>query len=379
MSCLLMLLSAGAQALVPLRSQPSGVAWPTRDWESGPLPEAFDSAALTKLLDAVDRDDPDLGQTRAVVIVWNGRLVAERYAKDFTAGTRLISWSVAKSITQALVGVAVGERLVDIDQPLGYSGWLPGDPHAAISWRQWLNMVDGENYHEIGVKNPAENDASRMLFGEGRMNVAAYAAALPIIHPPGTVWNYNTAGIILVDEALGRAIAPDAADPRLRREAMAKFMKEKLFSLIGMNSAVAEYDSTGTFAGGALVYATARDFAKFGYLYLRDGVWEDRRILPAGWVDFARSKTPADNCDVYGAGWWRIASEGEGKPYRNPIPDGPKDVFMARGYDGQLIAVVPSKDLVLVRLGRFHDPDRGSSALGRWSGDIINLFPERAP
>src|SRR5579883_2912674 len=132
--CAVLLASAGAQAFVPLRPQPAGLAWPTRDWDSGPLPESFDWAALTKLLDVADRDDQDLGQTRAVVIIWKGRLVAERYAKDISADTRLVSFSVAKSITQALVGVAVGEGLVDIDRPLGYPGWKPGDPHAPISW-----------------------------------------------------------------------------------------------------------------------------------------------------------------------------------------------------------------------------------------------------
>jgi CubicO group peptidase (beta-lactamase class C family) len=123
------------------------------------------------------------------------------------------------------------------------------------------------------------------------------------------------------------------------------------------------------------VYATARDWARFGLLYLRDGEWDGRRILPAGWVDFARTKTPAANCDVYGAGFWVTPAAGRGKPYVALAPDGPRDLFLAQGHEGQIVVVVPSKDLVLVRLGLFDDRV-GWGPLGEWVVNLLTRFPD---
>src|SRR4029450_4251666 len=130
----------------------------------------------------------------------------------------------------------------------------------------------------MGVVSPTRNDAARMLFGEGRLDVAGFAATLPQVHPPGTHWNYNPAGITLVADALGRAFAPGAT-PAARRVRVAEVLRRELFDPLGMTSAEPEFDAQGTFIGSALVYATARDFARFGLLYLRGGVWDSRRIL----------------------------------------------------------------------------------------------------
>ena len=154
---------------------------------------------------------------------------------------------------------------------------------------------------------------------------------------------------------------------------MAVVLREELFGPIGMRSAQPEFDDAGNFVGSALVYATARDFARFGLLYLRDGVWAGRRILPEGWVDFARTKTPADNSDVYGAGFWITPPSGRGKPYLALVQQGPRDLFVAEGHEGQLIVIVPSKDLVVVRLGRLDDRI-GWGALGEWVEKVVALF-----
>jgi CubicO group peptidase (beta-lactamase class C family) len=215
----------------------------------------------------------------------------------FGADTPLLSWSMAKSVTQALVGIAVRRGLVDIDQPMGNPRWETGDTRAAISWRMWINMVDGQAYEEIGAPDPTHNDAARMLFGAGRLDVAGFAASLPLVHAPGAHWNYNSAGVNLIADALGHVFAPGAA-PAARRARMAEVMNDELFGPIGMSSARAEFDRAGTFVGSAWVYATARDWARFGLLYLRGGVWGGRRILPEGWVDFARAKTTAEDCDI---------------------------------------------------------------------------------
>src|SRR6185503_3477839 len=261
-------------ALVPLPRQAPDVPWPGDDWPKGPLPNGIAVDRLDRALAVVNARDARLGETRAVVIIQHGRLVMERYMAGFGPDTPLVSWSMAKSVTQALLGIAVRRRLVAIDEPMGNPRWPAGDARTAITWRAWINMVDGQQYDEIGSPDPTHNDAARMLFGEGRLDVAGFAATLPLAHPPGSHWNYNSAGINLIADALGRAFAPDA-DAATRRARLSEVMKEELFGPLGMTSAQPEFDKAGTFIGSALVYATARDWARFGLLYLRDGVWKD--------------------------------------------------------------------------------------------------------
>jgi CubicO group peptidase (beta-lactamase class C family) len=358
--------AAVAETLVPLRAQPEGVPWPTAQWPQGALPAGVSQAAMDQWLSVTASPHPLLGETRAVVVIAGGKLVAERYMAGYSAETPLISWSMAKSITHAMVGVAVRKGLVEIDKPMGNPRWAAGDPRAAIPWRLWMNMVDGQNYHEIDAPDPVKNDAARMLYGPGRLDVAAFAASLPLAHAPGTQWNYNSAGVNLIADALGRVFAPDAG-PAARRTQMRQTLARELFEPLGMTSAVPEFDAAGTFLGSALVYATARDFARFGLLYARDGMWNGQRILPPGWVDFARTRTSAKNGEYYGAGWWLTPEAGRIKL--------PRDVFSAQGHEGQLITVVPSKDLVIVRLGRFKD-QIGFPALRDWMAELIPLFPD---
>ncbi len=367
-------LAAPAAGLHPLPPQPSDVPWPTKEWPTGPLPAGVSKSELEKLLAVVASPQPLLGQTRAVLVVQGGRLVVERYMAGYGPDTRLISWSMAKSVTQALVGIAVREGLVDIDKPMGSPHWAADDARAAIPWRHWLNMTDGQEYHEIGASWPTRNDAARMLFGKGRQDVAAFAATLPLIHPPGSTWNYNSAGINLIADAVTRAFAPGAS-PVQRRDKVREVLRRELFDPLGMTSATPEFDAAGTFMGSAMLYATARDYARFGLLYLRDGVWEGRRLLPSGWVDFARTSTRAEGGQSYGAGWWVTAPEpttGGRKPMMAGIP---LDTFRAQGFEGQLIVVVPSRDLVVVRLGLLANLTSSWTALGQWARDLVLLFP----
>jgi CubicO group peptidase (beta-lactamase class C family) len=377
----LVLLAAGARAeppattaLRPLPPQAADVPWPTTAWPTGPLPAGVSPEKLDAALAVVARPQPRLGETRAVVIIQRGKLVSERYMPGYGSDTPLLSWSMAKSITHAMVGIAVRRGLVDIDKPMGNPHWPAGDARAQIPWRNWLNMIDGQDYHEIGVTDQTRSDAAKMLYGPGRLDVAGYAASLPLIHPPATHWNYNSAGVNLIADALARVFAPGAtgADRRSRMNAV---MKAELFAPIGMTSAQPEFDATGNFIGSALVYATARDWARFGLLYLRDGMWQGQRILPEHWVDFARTKTPVDDCDTYGAGFWITPPTGRGKPGRALTPDGPRDLFVAQGHEGQLVVIVPSKDLVVVRLGHLADLS-GWQPLGAWVEQVVQLFPD---
>jgi CubicO group peptidase (beta-lactamase class C family) len=363
-----------ATALRPLPAQAAEVPWPTTAWPVGPLPAGVNAEQLEAALAVVAKPQPHLGETRAVVIIHRGKLVTERYMPGYGPDTALLSWSMAKSVTQAMVGIAVRRGLVEIDKPMGNPHWPAGDARAQIPWRNWINMIDGQDYHELGVSDQTRSDAAKMLYGPGRLDVAGYAAALPLVHPPATHWNYNSAGVNLIADALARVFAPGATGAD-RRARMSAVMTAELFAPIGMTSAQPEFDAAGTFVGSAFVYATARDWARFGLLYLRDGMWETRRILPEHWVDFARTKTPVEDCDVYGAGFWITPPAGTGKPDRALTPDGPRDLFVAQGHEGQLVVIVPSKDLVLVRLGHLADLS-GWAPLGAWVERVVALFPD---
>lgn len=364
-------------ALAPLPPQPDGVAWPTLAWPTGG-PDGPTPAALAAAINAkVDASDPTLGETRAFLIVQGGRLVFERYGTGVTANQRHVSWSAAKSMTQALVGVAALQGKLDPRAPMGNPAWPAGQRFANVSWRQWLQMVDGQDWLEVGSRTLVENGSALALFGPGRLDVAGYCAARPKRAEPGARWNYNTCGITLVADALGRLVAPQG-DAASRRASMTRWMRDGLFAPIGMTSVVPEFDAKGAFLGGSLIYATAQDFARFGYLYLRNGVWDGRRILPEGWVDFARSPQPATETDTYGAGWWITPSMGEGKGGRALIVgDGMRDAFSAQGRSGQVVLVVPSKDLVIVRLGAFVEDNADAwNALGDWLGAVARQFPD---
>lgn len=369
--------SAEAQTLYPLPPQPAGVAWPGADWETAALPADVDRAAYDlAVTEAFSGVHPLMGETRAVVIVQGGRVVFERYADGYTRDSRLNSWSMAKSITHALVGIATGQGRLGIDAPMGNPAWRAGDRRASITWRQWLQMVDGLDYQESSPDISQAGNA-RVLFGEGRRDVARWAASRPLIHDPGTHWNYSSGTTLLISDALTRIIVPHPSSATDRRDQMRAWMGAQLFDRIGMRPIV-EFDPQGTFYGSSLVWATARDYARFGYLYLRDGVWNGERVLPEGWVDFARTPGPAQNTDTYGAQWWLTPAHGTGRPSRALLvnPD-LADAFSAQGYEGQIIVVVPSKDLVMVRLGRFDGGGEAWDALGDWAGRLIGAFGDR--
>lgn len=362
--------------LAPLPPQAPDVPWPTTEWPVGTLLENMDGATFdAAMADAFDKQAPGLGETREIVIIRGGRLIYERAAAGYSTNMRLVSWSMAKSVTQALVGVAVAQGKVDVDKPMGSPHWSADDPRAQIPWRQWLQMTDGQRYLEIEAKTIAASDASRKLFGPGRLDVASYCAGLPLIHEPGTHWNYNSCGIVLTADALTRAIIPNPESAETRRAAMMTWMRESLFDVIGMKPQP-EFDATGLLYGSALIYASARDFARFGLLYLRDGMWDGRRVLPEGWVDFARTHGTGANADIYGAGWWLAPKEGSGRPYPIYVDTGPeRDGFSAQGFEGQYTLVIPSKDLVIVRLGMTPEKDLRTGALKDWMGRVARTFP----
>ena len=271
--------------------------------------------------------------TLAEVVLHDGQVVHETYGPDTGPGTTLISWSTGKSVTHALVGIAVREGLLELDAPAPVPEWA-GDERQAITLRQLLHMTSGLRFVEDYVDD-AISHCIDMLFGAGQADVASYAAALPLDHPPDSVFNYSSGTTNIISRVVGRAVGGGEA-------AMRSFMEAELFGPLGMTSADPRFDAAGTFIGSSFLYCTARDFARFGQLYLADGVWEGRRILPEGWVDFARTPAPAPVEEEfgYGAHWWLWDRHG--------FPS----TFAAHGYEGQYVIVRPDRDLVVVRLGK---------------------------
>ena len=271
--------------------------------------------------------------TLAELVVKSGMIEHEIYGDEIHAGTTLISWSMAKSITQALVGIAVLDGLLDIDQPTGLVEWSHDD-RREITLRHLLDMRSGLSWLEDYVDGE-NSDVIDMLFGKGKENTAAFAISQQLIARPGTSWEYSSGTTNIVSRILGNALG----DTNGSYQNMLKYMQDRLFDPLEMK-AEPKFDAAGTFIGSSYVYATARDFAKFGELYLRDGIVNGTRILPEGWVDMARSQHSfdADTGLGYGSHWWTLPGE------RNSL--------VAAGYDGQYIMVIPDRDLVVVRLGK---------------------------
>ncbi len=320
----------------PVSSDPPSTSMP---WRLAPLapdasPGVLDEQQLQEALDEAFREpDPqNPRRTRAVVVVRNGWVVAERYARGVSPATPLIGWSVTKALTHALVGIAVKENLLQLDRPVQVPEWhLPEDPRRAITLDQLLRMSSGLAFTE--VYGDFETDVVKMLLHSD--DAAAYAAGKPLEAKPGTLWHYSSGDSNLITRGLRLALSDDAAYWR--------FPYEQLFQPLGMGSAVFETDPSGTFVGSSLAYATARDWARFGLLYLHDGVWGDRRLLPHGWVKHAITPTPGSEGN-YGAHWW--LNQG------GRFPDLPRDTFYARGFSGQLVMIIPSSNVVIVRLGQ---------------------------
>jgi CubicO group peptidase (beta-lactamase class C family) len=301
---------------------------------------------LQSRVDAVFERRDDQGISLAMVVMRGGDVVAERYGthpdtlfgpgRPVTAESNLISWSMAKSITHAAVGLLVADGKLDLDAPADVPEWRSTDKRR-IKLIDLLEMRPGLEF----IEDYEDGDSSHciaMLYGEGAGDHAGYAAALPLIHEPGTVWNYSSGTTNIITRILSHVIGGG-------REGMETFLRDRLFEPTGMTSAVPEFDAVGTWVGSSYVYATARDFARFGELYRNDGVAESgERVLPAGWADHGRTfvaHDPTDDLDLgfdYGRHWWMWPEFGGS--------------IAAHGYEGQFIIVVPDRELTVVHLGK---------------------------
>jgi CubicO group peptidase (beta-lactamase class C family) len=327
--------------VISLPEQPAGVPWPTVEWPVAPLGDDVDGPMVSDAMHAIAETPTELGLPLATLVVHRGAIVAEQYASGVDESSTLISWSMAKSITQAVIGLLVADGLVDIDAPAPVPEFA-GTEKAAITIRDLLAMRSGLEFVEDYVDDSVSH-CLEMLFGAGVDDHAHYAASQRSLHPPGTVWSYSSGTTNILARIAGEIIAAAAGElPGARtEEATRAFLTRRLFKPIGMRSAVPKFDTAGTFVGSSYVYATARDFARFGYLYLRNGVWDGRRLLPPHWVDFARTQVAVDDAPPhfgYGAHWWIW-------------PEQPGSVA-AHGYEGQYVIVLPERDLVVVQLSK---------------------------
>ncbi|HKX40543.1 MAG TPA: serine hydrolase [Burkholderiaceae bacterium] len=280
--------------------------------------------------------------TEAVVVVHRNRIVAERYANGVGIETPLAGWSAAKSATNALLGILVRQGRLAMDAPAPIAAWAdPRDPRHAITPDQLLRMTSGLDAGQTLRDVSAFDPAARMLFVERDM--AAFAASRPLADVPGSRWTYTDPNTLLLSHIVRELSGGSAESARA-------FAQRELFDKLGMRHATFEFDAAGTPIGSSQLWAPARDWARLGLLYLHDGVAGGQRLLPPGWVDYSARQTPGSESVGYGAGFWTNRGGGAGATYR--IAAGiPADAFMARGSHGQYVVIVPSQQLVVVRLG----------------------------
>lgn len=348
--------------------------------ELPPLSDAAIAAVIEKpgvsrkkLARAVDTlfSAEDTAETRAVLVLHNGRTVAERYAPGYHKNTRFVSWSMAKTVTAVMVGMLVADGRLRLDESVPVPAWQrPGDPRGDITLRQLLQMRSGLRYSDA-LSPPYESDEVRMLFLDGRDAMASYAEAQPLEAEPGRKFEYSTATTVILADIAARVLSA-SEDPAIRRAAVKDYLKARLFDPVGMKSMVPEFDAAGTLIGGSLIHGTARDWARFGEFLRNRGAVEGAPLVPSTWIDFMTAPSPRNQ--AYGAQTWLNRPQEDGSVQ---WPGAPASTFSMNGHLGQYVVVSRSQGLTVVRLGKTQD-DAGEPvrhAIAR----IFPLFPKDSP
>ena len=326
----------GDRASLPdLSATPGSDAARPGPWPEGDRIETSPAADLRAILENEALVGPGL---RAVVVVKDGRIVGERYGEGFDARTPLLGWSMTKTVNAVLVGTLVQEGLLALDQSGLFPGWT--DERTRITLSDLMGMQSGlsfnEDYGDV-------TDVTRMLYLEPDM--AGFTAAKPLAGPPGTLFSYSSGTAVL----LSRLWQDTLGEP----QAAMDWPREALFDPLGMESAVLETDAAGTFVGSSYLYATARDWARFGLFMLGDGTAGDRQVVPAGFLAWMRQPASASNGEYGNGQLWLHGPQGGTPDGQDPDAgfDLPDDAVWALGHDGQSMAMIPSKGLVVLRLG----------------------------
>ena len=340
--------------------------WPMGDAVANdPLPREIDGAKIKAAVDAAF--EPAAGMTAAFVVTWKGRLIGERYGEGITARTPLESWSMGKSLTATLMGVLIRQGVYDLSQPAPIPEWQSsGDPRAKIRIADILHMSSG-----LRIKAPQDPDydplgtyPDHLYLYTGSVNSFQYAATRPLQWPPGMVGRYHNTDPVLINYLIRLAVEK-------RREEYLSFPQRALFDKIGIRTMVMETDPYGNFLTQGYEFASGRDWARLGNLYLQDGVWNGERILPEGYVKFVSTLAPAWEADkrpVYGAFFWL---NGNGT---FPVP---REAYYMSGAGGQTTLIIPSHDLVVVRLGHYKGEPFGAQSFRRALSLLIEAVPKR--
>lgn len=325
-----------------------------------------DRDKLARAVDALFA--PEMGETRALIVMRGGRIVAERYAPGYHENTRFVSWSMAKSVTGVMIGMLVSDGRLRLDETAPVPAWQrPGDPRGEITLRQLLQMRSGLRHAEA-IEPVYESDEVRMLFLDGRDDMARYAEDQPLEAEPGRKFEYSSATSVILADLATRVLTP-APDPESRRNAVADYLRTRLFEPAGMKSMLPEFDATGTLVGGSLIHGNARDWGKFGEFLRNKGSVKGAQIMPRQWIEFMVTPSPRES--QYGAQIWlnRKAARGESALF----PDrGPKDLYACIGHLGQYVLVSPSRKLTIVRLGKTQDDQLGKVVDGL--ADVVALY-----
>jgi hypothetical protein len=337
----------------------------------GPLPESFGDTPTqlrrvdySEIAEALDRAFADrMAAHRAIVVLVDGRIVAERYAEGFDAATPMLSWSMAKSVTATLVGAAALNGYLAINDPAPVPEWRGDAAKSAITWNDLLRMQSGLAFTEI-YDDPS-SDVSEALFRA--REAGAVAARKPLTSAPGKTWSYSSGTTNLIMRTLRQVLAERGVD-------LQEFARARVFAPIGAASFVLEPDSSGTPIGSSYVYATARDWAKLGQLYLEGGAWNGEPLLPEGWSAYVSEPTLASDGE-YGAHFWLNR---DGRARGRFIAGLPEDMYYMAGHEGQYVFIIPDRNAVVVRLGM----TRGRSPLAAAAeplGAIYRAISEIAP
>lgn len=327
--------------------------------------------ALARAVDRLFTAD-EMAETRAVLVLKDGRIVAERYAPGYHENTRFISWSMAKTITAVMIGQLVADGRLRLDESVPIPAWQrAGDPRGEITLRQLLQMRSGLKHTEAG-QPVYESDEVRMLFLDGRDNMAAYAEAQPLEAEPGRKWEYSSATTVILADLAARALItnpdPAANTPEERRRVVSDYLHTRLFDPIGMRSMIPEFDASGTLIGGSLIHGTARDWARFGEFLRNKGAVKGAQLVPSGWIEFMVKPSPRNR--GYGAQIWLNRPQADDGSVQ--WPGAPTTTFSMNGHLGQYVTVVPTLGVTVVRLGK--TPDGQHEPVRAGISRIIQLF-----
>ena len=325
------------------------IAWPMGNVMPA-KPTNVDTLKLEEIAEKLMDEDGYNGHAFAFMVVHKGVPVVEAYQPQFNSKTRFLSWSMAKSFTNSLVGIMVKDGRMDINKPIDFPDWQ-NDRRKNITLNNLMQMQSGLRWNE---DYGARSDVTVMLYCEN--DFARFTSNQPADYAPGSKWYYSSGSVNVINYLMRKSIGND-------REYY-HFAQNRLFNKIGMPDAVFEVDATGTQVGSSYLYATARDYARYGLFCLNDGVSNGERILPEGWMKYCT--TPAsDSKGSYGSLFW--INKG------NYYPSAPDDMYSCNGHDGQQIFIIPSKDLVIVVLGYSPKPDRVMK-FDALLGDIISAI-----